>query len=128
MRRQTVSVPSVRRVSCCLQVAELQIDTEFCGLSPISDDEEEDDEAAANLATDDEYLPASEHNSTGTPASTEPKAQSNTDAAEAVSNKDSGQCPVCYKSFKSKYYLKVHNRYRVAAFYLLGLLVGKTNH
>ncbi|XP_037540586.1 telomere zinc finger-associated protein [Nematolebias whitei] len=93
------------------QVAELQMDTQYCGLSPITGDEEEneeDDEAAVNLDTDDEYLPAGEHSSTGTPASTEPKAQSN--AAENVSNKDSGQCPICYKSFKSKYYLKVHNR------------------
>lgn len=122
MRWQTVSVPSVRRVSCCSQVAELQMDTQYCGLSPITGDEEEDEEdeeAAANLDTDDEYLPASEHSSTGTPASTEPKAQSNTDAAQTVSNKNSGQCLVCHKSFKSKYYLKVHNRYRVSAFFLL---------
>lgn len=104
------------------------MDTPFCGISPITDDEEEDNEAAADLETVEEYLPADEHSSTVTPASTAPKAQSNDDAAETVSNKDLVQCPVCCKSFKSKYYLKVHNRYRVSAFSLLGLPVGKTNH
>ncbi|XP_035997641.1 telomere zinc finger-associated protein [Fundulus heteroclitus] len=68
--------------------------------------------------TDEEYLPPAESSSTSLPASLQQKrkAQSKTnsskddDGAEEESHKGSTQCPICLKSFKSKYYLKVHNR------------------
>lgn len=70
--------------------------------------------------TDEEYVPAEELSSLS--ASELPawkrRAQLKTDkpkhskAVESESKKDCVQCPICDKSFKSKYYLKVHNRYK----------------
>ncbi|XP_039460016.1 telomere zinc finger-associated protein isoform X1 [Oreochromis aureus] len=70
--------------------------------------------------TDEEYVPAAEPASSTTSPSTSTgqtcKAQSQTNknkngqAMEDDSKKASVQCPICFKAFKSKYYLKVHNR------------------
>uniref|UniRef100_A0A3Q0SFV0 Zinc finger and BTB domain containing 48 n=1 Tax=Amphilophus citrinellus TaxID=61819 RepID=A0A3Q0SFV0_AMPCI len=70
--------------------------------------------------TDEEYVPTAKPASSASSSSTSKgqtcKAQSetsknkNSQALEEDSKKDSVQCPVCLKSFKSKYYLKVHNR------------------
>ncbi|XP_054912917.1 telomere zinc finger-associated protein isoform X2 [Poeciliopsis prolifica] len=68
--------------------------------------------------TDEEYFPPAESGSATPPASTAQKRKlqsktnngKNNDGVEECSYKGSAQCPVCMKSFKSKYYLKVHNR------------------
>uniref|UniRef100_A0A8C2WW95 Zinc finger and BTB domain containing 48 n=1 Tax=Cyclopterus lumpus TaxID=8103 RepID=A0A8C2WW95_CYCLU len=92
------------------------------GLEAVVEEEEEDDvgdfEGIAE-DTDEEYVPVEEPISSAPSTSTarKCKVQSKTDqnengeAVEEDSKKDSVQCPVCEKSFKSKYYLKVHNRY-----------------
>uniref|UniRef100_A0A8C2X1I7 Zinc finger and BTB domain containing 48 n=1 Tax=Cyclopterus lumpus TaxID=8103 RepID=A0A8C2X1I7_CYCLU len=91
------------------------------GLEAVVEEEEEDDvgdfEGIAE-DTDEEYVPVEEPISSAPSTSTarKCKVQSKTDqnengeAVEEDSKKDSVQCPVCEKSFKSKYYLKVHNR------------------
>lgn len=97
-----------------LQVDELQATREL---------EDEDDEDAADFEgipedTDEEYVPAAESGSISpsAPAACKRRAECKADRAEngeAVGDdakKDSVQCPVCDKTFKSKYYLKVHNR------------------
>lgn len=110
-------------VLCFLQVAELQIN-----LNDISDSQagrvvEDHDDDVADFEgvpedTDEEYVPTAESSSfsASTSAACKRKAQCKTDraengeAADDDSKKDSVQCPVCDKTFKSKYYLKVHNR------------------
>ncbi|XP_032414284.1 telomere zinc finger-associated protein [Xiphophorus hellerii] len=110
------------------EVVELKINTD-----PGSDSQEADETAAeveeagdddgGELEgivddTDEEYLPPAESGSATSPASTAQKRKlqsktnnsKNNDGVEECSNKGSAQCPVCLKSFKSKYYLKVHNR------------------
>uniref|UniRef100_A0A3B5MM75 Zinc finger and BTB domain containing 48 n=1 Tax=Xiphophorus couchianus TaxID=32473 RepID=A0A3B5MM75_9TELE len=80
--------------------------------------------------TDEEYLPPAESGSATSPASTAQKRKlqsktnnsKNNDGVEECSNKGSAQCPVCLKSFKSKYYLKVHNRYKVNMIIFQGFL------
>lgn len=83
--------------------------------------EDEEEEAVGRFEpvteeTDDEYVPAEELSSLSASASAwKRRAQLKTDkAVEGESRKDAVQCPICDKSFKSKYYLKVHNRYRPA--------------
>ncbi|XP_014829039.1 PREDICTED: zinc finger and BTB domain-containing protein 48-like isoform X2 [Poecilia mexicana] len=76
------------------EVVELKIDTD-----PGSDGQEADGTAAeAEEAAQKRKLQSKTNNS-----------KSN-DGVEESSNKGSAKCPVCLKSFKSKYYLKVHNR------------------
>ncbi|KAM9855392.1 uncharacterized protein ACBR49_001617 [Aulostomus maculatus] len=68
--------------------------------------------------SDEEYVPVDEPSSSvpSTSATRRRKAQSKSDKSangetvEEDSKSDSVQCPICDKSFKSKYYLKVHNR------------------
>ncbi|XP_006811070.2 telomere zinc finger-associated protein, partial [Neolamprologus brichardi] len=68
--------------------------------------------------TDEEYVPATKPASSTTSSSTATgqkcKSQTNKNkngqAMEDDSKKASVQCPICFKAFKSKYYLKVHNR------------------
>lgn len=70
--------------------------------------------------TDEEYVPATKPASSTTSPSTATgqkcKAQSqknknkNGQTMEDDSKKASVQCSICFKAFKSKYYLKVHNR------------------
>lgn len=111
-------------VLCYLQVTELQIDVSDNGVSQVIEEVEEDDDEVGDFEgvtedTDEEYVPIAEPSSIAPSTSTarKRKAQSKTDknengeAVEEDSKKDSVQCPLCDKSFKSKYYLKVHNRY-----------------
>lgn len=100
-----------------LQVEELQETSEV---------QDEDDEDGGDLEgiqedTDEEYVPPAESGSaeSGSASSSvaykrraESKAEGaeNVEAAADDAKRDSVQCPVCDKTFKSKYYLKVHNR------------------
>ena len=130
---QTISVKMnmlviITPILCCLQVTELQIDVNDNGVSRMIGEAEDDDEVGDFEGipedTDEEYVPVAEPSSSPPSTSTarKRKAQCKTDknengeAAEEDSKKDSVQCPVCDKSFKSKYYLKVHNRYTSSAF------------
>lgn len=119
-------------ILCYLQVTELQIDINHNGGGQVIEETEEDDdvgdfEGIIEGSDDDEYVPAAESSSSAPSTSTarKRKAQSNTDkneTGEAVledSKNESVQCPVCDKTFKSKYYLKVHNRYTVSPSLLL---------
>lgn len=129
-------------VSCCLQVTELQINDNV--ISQVSGGvEAEDDNDDVGIPeeipedTDEEYVPAAEPASSTTSPSTSTrqtcKAQSQTNknkngqAMEDDSKKASVQCPICFKAFKSKYYLKVHNRYRVSPFFFFPNAVKGVN-
>ncbi|XP_041859543.1 telomere zinc finger-associated protein isoform X2 [Melanotaenia boesemani] len=109
------------------EVTELQTDvhgssvSQTAGEAAAEEGEEEDDVGDFEPVTDDtdeEYVPPVESTSSAwlTSASEKRKAQVKTnknksiDAVEEDFRKDSVQCPICHKSFKSKYYLKVHNR------------------
>ncbi|XP_044067652.1 telomere zinc finger-associated protein isoform X2 [Siniperca chuatsi] len=104
------------------EVTDLQIDVNDNGVSQGIEEVEEDDDVGdfegITEDTDEEYVPIAEPSSLAPSTSTarKRKAQSKTDenengeALEEDSKKDSVQCPICDKSFKSKYYLKVHNR------------------
>ncbi|XP_035863930.1 telomere zinc finger-associated protein [Sander lucioperca] len=105
------------------EVMDLQVDINDNGVSQAMEEEEEEDdvgdfERMTEEDTDEEYIPVEEPSSLSPSTSTarRRKAQSKTDrkengeAVEEDSKKDSVQCPSCDKSFKSKYYLKVHNR------------------
>uniref|UniRef100_A0A3B4XVY6 Zinc finger and BTB domain containing 48 n=1 Tax=Seriola lalandi dorsalis TaxID=1841481 RepID=A0A3B4XVY6_SERLL len=83
-----------------------------------TEDEDVGDFEGITEGSDEEYVPIAEATSSAPSTSTarKRKAQSKTEktengeAVEEDSKKDSVQCPICDKSFKSKYYLKVHNR------------------
>ncbi|CAJ1084490.1 telomere zinc finger-associated protein isoform X2 [Xyrichtys novacula] len=101
------------------EVTELQIDLN--DKSRAIEDAEDDDEVedfGGNEDTDEEYDPAAEPSSSAPSNSTTRKRRpasktekkENGEAEGEDSKKDCVQCPVCAKSFKSKYYLKVHNR------------------
>ncbi|XP_068453484.1 telomere zinc finger-associated protein [Clinocottus analis] len=111
------------------EITNLQIDINDNGvrqvLEGVEEEEEEEEEEddvgdfeGINEDTDEEYVPIEEPISSAPSTSTarKSKAQSkmdqneNGEAVEEDSKKDSVQCPICEKSFKSKYYLKVHNR------------------
>lgn len=101
-----------------MQANELQIDA-----SDVEETAEEDEDAAERFEplaqeTDGEYLPSGE---LGSPSASvlsawKRRAQLKRDkrekskAVEGDSKREPVHCPVCHKSFKSKYYLKVHNR------------------
>uniref|UniRef100_A0A1A8PCW3 Zinc finger and BTB domain containing 48 n=1 Tax=Nothobranchius pienaari TaxID=704102 RepID=A0A1A8PCW3_9TELE len=81
--------------------------------------EEREDEGAGDLEgaaddTDEEYFLIAENSPTSvsTLATQKCKTQNKTNDKNvaAAENKDPVACPICNKSFKSKYYLKVHNR------------------
>ncbi|XP_056279308.1 telomere zinc finger-associated protein isoform X2 [Pseudoliparis swirei] len=101
-----------------------EIDINDNGVSQRLEAEEEEEDDMGDFEgiaedTDEEYVPVEKPISSAPSTSTarKCKVQSKTDqhengeAVEEDSKKDSVQCPVCEKSFKSKYYLKVHNRY-----------------
>ncbi|XP_049437336.1 telomere zinc finger-associated protein isoform X6 [Epinephelus fuscoguttatus] len=102
------------------EVTDSQTDTNDYGVWQIKEEEEEEeyddvgDVEGTTENTDEEYVPVHKPSSSAT--STARKARSETDknendeAVEKDSKKGSVQCPVCDKTFKSKYYLKVHNR------------------
>lgn len=125
-----------------LQEPELQIDTNDPGVCRADEEaaseeiEEEDGDDAGEFEpipedTDEEYMPTKEIRSLSpsTSAARKHKAPCKTDklengeAAEGESKKNSVQCPVCDKSFKSKYYLKVHNRCTSDVLFSLNLLL-----
>ncbi|XP_062247359.1 telomere zinc finger-associated protein isoform X1 [Platichthys flesus] len=99
------------------ETTELQIDiNEDEGVNPVL--EEEDEDGGDFEGSDEEYVPVAEPPPSGSSTSTARRRRAqrktetaeNGEAAEDDSKKDSVQCPTCDKSFKSKYYLKVHNR------------------
>nr|XP_033483956.1 telomere zinc finger-associated protein-like isoform X2 [Epinephelus lanceolatus] len=101
------------------EVTDSQTDTNNYGVWQIKEEEEEEYDDVGNVEgitenTDEEYVPV--HKPSSSAMSTTRKARSETDknendeAVEKDSKKGSVQCPVCDKTFKSKYYLKVHNR------------------
>ncbi|XP_071333406.1 telomere zinc finger-associated protein isoform X2 [Trachinotus anak] len=107
------------------EMTELQIDINDNGFSQVIEEAEEDEDVGdfegITEGSDEEYVPVAEPTSSAPSTSTarKRKAQSkrektekteNGEAMEEDSKKDSVQCPICDKSFKSKYYLKVHNR------------------
>ncbi|XP_026222609.1 telomere zinc finger-associated protein isoform X2 [Anabas testudineus] len=104
------------------EVTELQDGINDNGASQIIEGSEEDDDVGdfegITEGSDDEYVPATETSPSAPSTSTarKRKAQGKTDkietgeAVEEESKNESVQCPVCDKTFKSKYYLKVHNR------------------
>lgn len=90
-----------------------------------AEDREDDDDAddvgdseGVPEDTDEEYVPPAESTSSAQPTSVSEKCKAhvksnkskNEEGVEEDPKKESVQCPVCHKSFKSKYYLKVHNR------------------
>ena len=87
----------------------------------VSQEEEADDEDGGGAFevdedSDEEYIPAAEPSSvppSGRRNKVNRKAEKkeNGEATEDDPKKASVQCPVCNKTFRSKYYLKVHNRY-----------------
>ncbi|XP_067384685.1 telomere zinc finger-associated protein isoform X2 [Channa argus] len=105
------------------ELTKLQIDINDSGVSQgLGEVEDEDDDVGdfegITEGSDDEYVPLAEPgvSATSTSSAWKSKATIKTDKNEASEaeeedfNKDSVQCPTCSKSFKSKYYLKVHNR------------------
>uniref|UniRef100_UPI0037E9B9A3 telomere zinc finger-associated protein n=1 Tax=Semicossyphus pulcher TaxID=241346 RepID=UPI0037E9B9A3 len=104
------------------EVTEQHTDVNEKGVtSQVNEEAEEDDDDVGDFEgitedTDEEYVPVAEPSSLATSTQRKRKTPSKTEknengeAAEDDSKKDCVQCPVCDKSFKSKYYLKVHNR------------------
>lgn len=107
-------------------MTELQINVNDNGVGQVLEEVEDDDDvgdfAGIPEDTDEEYVPIAEPSSLSPSTSTARKRKAacktdkneNGEAAED-DKKDSVQCPICDKSFKSKYYLKVHNRYATLA-------------
>lgn len=107
---------------CCLQATESQIGVNdlrvFQATHEVGEEDDDDvrDFEAITEDTDEEYVPIAESSSPSTSTARKRRAQCDAgktesgEAAEDDSKKDSVQCPICDKSFKSKYYLKVHNR------------------
>ncbi|XP_059188583.1 telomere zinc finger-associated protein isoform X2 [Centropristis striata] len=105
------------------EVTNLQISVNDNGVNQVMEEVEEEEDDVGDFEgitedTDEEYVPVEEPSllSPSTSTARKRKAPSKTDknengeAVEEDSKKDSVQCPICDKSFKSKYYLKVHNR------------------
>ncbi|KAG7520919.1 telomere zinc finger-associated protein-like [Solea senegalensis] len=104
------------------EIADLQIAINDSSVRQENEAAEEDDDIGEfepiTEGSDEEYVPIAEPASSSTASSTARRrnVQSKTmknekeETVEEDSKKDSVQCPVCEKSFKSKYYLKVHNR------------------
>ncbi|XP_024149362.1 telomere zinc finger-associated protein isoform X2 [Oryzias melastigma] len=76
------------------------------------DEEDAEDFECVDIDTDEEYIPVSDPTPSTQPVAKNPKVESkaSVDAVEDDSRTDSVSCDTCHKSFKSKYYLKVHNR------------------
>ncbi|XP_041654484.1 telomere zinc finger-associated protein [Cheilinus undulatus] len=107
-----------------IEVIELQIDLNAKDVCQVAEEAAEDDDEdggdfeAMNDDADEEYIPTAEPSSSASSTSALRKRRpvckaeknENGEAVEEDSKKDCVQCPICDKSFKSKYYLKVHNR------------------
>ena len=98
-------------------MTELQIDMHDNGVCQVNDNEEDDDGNFRGLLEDldDDYVPVSQPTAPLAPTTRRRKVPStyqkeNSEAMEDDSKKGSVQCPTCDKTFRSKYYLKVHNR------------------
>ncbi|KAM9343540.1 zinc finger and BTB domain-containing protein 8A isoform 1-T2 [Pholidichthys leucotaenia] len=88
--------------------------------SPVAEEEDHDDVydfEGINDHADEEYVPDAEPTSSPPSTSTAQRRNSRTkknkkhsEEVKDDSKKDHVLCPICHKSFKSKYYLKVHNR------------------
>ncbi|KAK2851831.1 hypothetical protein Q5P01_008107 [Channa striata] len=101
---------------------ELQIDVNDSSVSQALEQVEDDDDVGdfegITEGSDDEYVPVAEPSQSAMSTSstrrrktqTKPDTNAADGAQEEDLKKDSVQCPTCSKSFKSKYYLKVHNR------------------
>ncbi|XP_034446601.1 telomere zinc finger-associated protein isoform X2 [Hippoglossus hippoglossus] len=117
VRNQNPDQPSVEA-----ETTELQIDKNDNGVNQVTEEAEEDDDVGdfegITEGSDEEYVPVAEPAPSASSTSTARRRRAqkkmekaeNGEAAEDDSKKDSVQCPICDKSFKSKYYLKVHNR------------------
>nr|XP_019960838.1 PREDICTED: zinc finger and BTB domain-containing protein 48 isoform X1 [Paralichthys olivaceus] len=104
------------------ETTELQIDINDNGVNQVTEEAEEDDDVGEfegiTEGSDEEYVPVAEPTPSASSATTARRRRAqkktakaeNGEAVEEDSKKDSVQCPICDKSFKSKYYLKVHNR------------------
>ncbi|KAM3872124.1 telomere zinc finger-associated protein [Diretmus argenteus] len=99
------------------EMTELQIDDN--GVSHVNEDEEDDDGDVEGLNedSDEEYVPIAQPSSTAQSTSATQRRKvhkadkkENGETVEDDSKKGSVQCPTCDKTFRSKYYLKVHNR------------------
>uniref|UniRef100_H3D4I1 Zinc finger and BTB domain containing 48 n=1 Tax=Tetraodon nigroviridis TaxID=99883 RepID=H3D4I1_TETNG len=84
------------------EVRELQMEANNAGETAEEDEDAEERFEPVTEGTDEEYAPAEElsSSSASVPSAWERRAQLKRDKC----------CPICDKSFKSKYYLKVHNR------------------
>lgn len=99
-----------------LQVDELETSREVEDEDDDDDDDDTGDFEGLPEDTDEEYVPAAESGSASSPVANKHGAESKAEGAENSEDagddgkRDSVQCPVCDKTFKSKYYLKVHKR------------------
>ncbi|XP_034029312.1 telomere zinc finger-associated protein [Thalassophryne amazonica] len=107
-----------------LKIIELQIDLSDNSVNQVNEEEENGDAGDAwdfeGLGNDssEEYEPVAQTSSDAPSASTawrkntqnKVEKQDNVENVEQNPKKGSVQCPICDKSFRSKYYLKVHNR------------------
>ncbi|KAM3618344.1 uncharacterized protein V6R79_019436 [Siganus canaliculatus] len=133
-RGDAVENQTLDQTSGNAEVTDLQVDANDDGINQLrkpaeeedgdgNDDDNNDDDDVGDFEridedTDEEYVPVAEPGSSSpsTSMARRRKAQSKThktENGEAMgedAKKDCVQCPVCDKSFKSKYYLKVHNR------------------
>lgn len=96
----------------------MQIDVNDNGVSQVNEEQDEDEDfEGINEDSDEEYVPIAEPSSAAPSTAQRHKTEGKTDrkengeAVEDDSKKGCVQCPTCGKSFRSKYYLKVHNRY-----------------
>nr|XP_020474625.1 zinc finger and BTB domain-containing protein 48-like [Monopterus albus] len=105
------------------EVTELQIQINDSSVSQLTATIEEDDDDVGGFegiteGSGDEYVPTAKPRSSAASASTGRKRKThskmgkkeNGEVVEEDSKKYFVQCSICNKSFKSKYYLKVHNR------------------
>ncbi|KAM7411279.1 hypothetical protein PAMA_021324 [Pampus argenteus] len=103
------------------EITKMQVDINDSSGSRATEEVDEDDDGGFEGNTEDsdeEYVPVDEPTSLASSTLTARRRKSqnksdkntNGEAVEEDSKKDSVQCPICDKSFKSKYYLKVHNR------------------
>ncbi|KAM7405225.1 hypothetical protein PAMP_012504 [Pampus punctatissimus] len=100
------------------EITKMQIDINDSSGSRVIEEVDEDDDGGFEGNTEDsdeEYVPVDEHTSLASSTlrrRSQNKSDKNTNGEEVEeeSTKNSVQCPICDKSFKSKYYLKVHNR------------------
>ncbi|XP_076022952.1 uncharacterized protein zbtb48 [Genypterus blacodes] len=99
------------------EITQFHIDVNDNRVRQANEEQDEDEDfEAINEDSNEEYVPVAESSSAAPSTTqrdkTESKAEKkeNGEAVEDDSKKGCVQCPTCGKSFRSKYYLKVHNR------------------